>query len=783
MIVNLIHNTSRENGAVTGSNQTVAEGRSQSVPGGNFQSILKSLEFSLGEKQSKESESTNVSDKSLRAGLGGLVSEDSTRGETGKRQESTAAQSEAASGEVSKESSNQTTEGERDKKATRQAGSGRRELPSGEALLNQKEAFVSENESVAAAAPGRDPVTEGERGVPSEGADMGKNESQIPLLNEELKAGVISSEKSESESGQITRLSTVKNASPENLNDPGDSDPGIETIYTEVAKMDLATGSEDETVGERGEKQTRNAGFEDNRPLTGGSLLNQILSDSGNKTEIFKHSDGTQGSSAPISGSGRPETDSIAADGLDRPPAVHASGFLYEATVQKEPVTSSLKQTAHHVVREEMESPVKIKSETLSRGRSGALSQAAAPLHQESSSSPALSEALRQEGGVNPNPMSDVSPREGADPLVQKGDVTPVTIAEKAGTEQAQSGKVSGQVLSDQKEAVVSEKPAETENREIVRNPVSNPIRSAEPLFVKQAAVAAAQTMSSDVPLSRREQAEVPVTPASASAQAVSTPQVAASAFVPHETSVKKERMDLSSFERGSSRATGFATEASGTAARGINRMGGGTGQSVQDLSAASGSVDEPTEDELLWTEHTAEDAEQSENRSSDLQSIAFSRLTDLHVTNLYVRRTVLPGITQAVLSTTSEGKSTENWQRHNFVLEDGSKISLSARESEGVLHIKLAASLGELNKILQQYQNEIREHLEKECNLTIDLQFEGHNPESENGSFLNENMIGGRFAPARGRDETEEGNQQKDPPGYSARIRSFGYNQNEWTA
>lgn len=187
------------------------------------------------------------------------------------------------------------------------------------------------------------------------------------------------------------------------------------------------------------------------------------------------------------------------------------------------------------------------------------------------------------------------------------------------------------------------------------------------------------------------------------------------------------------------------------------------------------------SEEEILWKEHTAEGSDPKETRAFKSQQGQI-RLSQIPVSNLTLRRAVMPGLTQAVQKMAGSQSSPETWQKHNFVLDDGNKVQLSAREMDGVLQLKLGSSSSELNRLLLQHQHEIRDHLEKECGLSIDLQFDNQNEGAASG-FFGSNTSGGngdqpipngKASPLQ--DETAEEVVKKT-------VRKFGYNQNEWTA
>lgn len=196
------------------------------------------------------------------------------------------------------------------------------------------------------------------------------------------------------------------------------------------------------------------------------------------------------------------------------------------------------------------------------------------------------------------------------------------------------------------------------------------------------------------------------------------------------------------------------------------------------------GSFSKSNESEILWKEHTTESTESQELNRSELSAAALSKLGDSTLSNHFLRRVLLPGLTQTVQTASGQSDRAENWQRHNFILEDGSKVQLSARKVDGVLQIKLGASLGELSKLLQVHQDEIREHLEKECNIQIDLQFDDGSDHHEESSL--ENFFGDsteKSSVSGGIDTGSNANRGVKKQLHNVAARNFGYNSKEWTA
>jgi len=166
----------------------------------------------------------------------------------------------------------------------------------------------------------------------------------------------------------------------------------------------------------------------------------------------------------------------------------------------------------------------------------------------------------------------------------------------------------------------------------------------------------------------------------------------------------------------------------------------------------------------------------------ADQKSTNYINLSSITISNISVKRNVLPGLTQAVLNSGTSKSSPESWNKHSFVLEDGSKIQLAARKMEGVIQLKIGSATPELNRLLQQHQSEIIEHLKKETELEVDLQFDDPKEESGFESFDDRNFATNSAATQGiNRDKTGAVGAREYPKGRS--IRTFGYNNMEWTA
>jgi|GEM_PF-2430837 hypothetical protein len=187
----------------------------------------------------------------------------------------------------------------------------------------------------------------------------------------------------------------------------------------------------------------------------------------------------------------------------------------------------------------------------------------------------------------------------------------------------------------------------------------------------------------------------------------------------------------------------------------------------------------------VLWKEQITEYFESKEKSAAENQAAsAFARLGEVPVTNISVKRSFAKGISQAILSSTGGSKKgSDVWQKHNFVLEDGKNIQVSARKVEGVLQLKLSSSYSELNKLLMEHENEIRDLLENELELQIDLQMDGGGDSSAAGFFGgSSNGQSGSGSNLLDLGSVKKTNEKQVEEVVPKAVRKFGYNQMEWT-
>ncbi|MEX2479026.1 MAG: hypothetical protein WD357_11355 [Gracilimonas sp.] len=187
---------------------------------------------------------------------------------------------------------------------------------------------------------------------------------------------------------------------------------------------------------------------------------------------------------------------------------------------------------------------------------------------------------------------------------------------------------------------------------------------------------------------------------------------------------------------------------------------------------------------QVFFNEQFMEAAEVTENTSNEQAAMNMNRLAELPINNVFLKRSVIPGLTGAFQKATSAGKDMpQNWQKHSFDLDDGNKIELSTRNVDGVIQVKIASSSIELSKMMQQYGEEIKNHLEQECELSVDLQFDDNQGDAMEGFFGDSPSSGNKGESGNSSGEGPEKILNKRAEEHLQQtVRKFGYNQMEWT-
>lgn len=162
-----------------------------------------------------------------------------------------------------------------------------------------------------------------------------------------------------------------------------------------------------------------------------------------------------------------------------------------------------------------------------------------------------------------------------------------------------------------------------------------------------------------------------------------------------------------------------------------------------------------------------------------------YLRLSELPIINASARRALTSNFAKILQQDMSASlkNNHEKWQKHSFRLEDGNNINMTSKNIDGILHIKLAASNPELNRLLMSMEQEIREHLKEELSLELDLQFENKEQGAYSDALGNNSDEGNKNWNKKESEITDDNSNQGTVNSLEPAIRNFGYNQMEWTA
>jgi hypothetical protein len=196
-------------------------------------------------------------------------------------------------------------------------------------------------------------------------------------------------------------------------------------------------------------------------------------------------------------------------------------------------------------------------------------------------------------------------------------------------------------------------------------------------------------------------------------------------------------------------------------------------------ISSDEGSMEESV---LFWNRFGYEGSESVDENKSNGLHFGLSRLSQIPIMNTTIRQQLLNGIAQSVQKSTGTGKTAETWQKHTFSLENGKNVQISVRQVEGVLHLKLGSTNNELTKLLQMNQQEIKDHLQNEFDIEVDLEFSQQDDGNSSEWF---EAMQGQKSSNRGYQASSGGvsGNVTDRQTAGRTVRNFGYNQMEWTA
>ena len=242
----------------------------------------------------------------------------------------------------------------------------------------------------------------------------------------------------------------------------------------------------------------------------------------------------------------------------------------------------------------------------------------------------------------------------------------------------------------------------------------------------------------------------------------------------------KEKKMSARTFNAASSGDQTRSRDASENgSAKSLFPFSGGQDFGSLDITSDEDSVEESV---LFWNRFGYEGSESVDDKKSNSLLLGLSRLSQIPIMNTTVRQQLLNGIAQSVQKLTGSGKTAETWQKHTFSLENGKNVQISVRQVEGVLHLKLGSTNSELTKLLQMNQQEIKDHLQNEFDIEVDLEF---NQQDDGNSSEWFDAMQGQKSSNRGYPNSTAGVRGNATDGQQAgrTVRNFGYNQMEWTA
>lgn len=174
--------------------------------------------------------------------------------------------------------------------------------------------------------------------------------------------------------------------------------------------------------------------------------------------------------------------------------------------------------------------------------------------------------------------------------------------------------------------------------------------------------------------------------------------------------------------------------------------------------------------------------SDSNENKVSNTREPAALRPEQSVVFQQAERRNLSVRLAKIVKQELQSGKAQgQGWKKHQFTLDDGTKVQLSLRKAEGVIQLQLGSVNSELNKLIQQHAQEIRQHLEEQMNAEVNLQFQEASSES-GSSLLSDKNSGSEHSDGKNQGGSTN-TTGKQLPQEDRRTRLFGFNSNEWTA
>lgn len=174
-----------------------------------------------------------------------------------------------------------------------------------------------------------------------------------------------------------------------------------------------------------------------------------------------------------------------------------------------------------------------------------------------------------------------------------------------------------------------------------------------------------------------------------------------------------------------------------------------------------------------------------TDQKSTEHNMASYFRLGELSTANTQIRRVLVSSFTNLLQQekTSTSTQQSGIWQKHSFKFNDGSNIDMSTKNVDGILHVKLAASSQELNRLLINMEQEIKDHLKKELNLELELDFANKDGQSFSDSMQKHTAKNEKINRQNRSNVSNNGSTKELAKNVLPSIRDFGYNQTEWIA
>ncbi len=191
------------------------------------------------------------------------------------------------------------------------------------------------------------------------------------------------------------------------------------------------------------------------------------------------------------------------------------------------------------------------------------------------------------------------------------------------------------------------------------------------------------------------------------------------------------------------------------------------------------------TDQEAFLKEFMMETTIGKDQKATEQNLLGYLRLGELPLANAQARLSLVSSFAKAMQQEIASPSTRQNegWQKHSFKLDDGNNIDMTTKNVDGILHIKLAASNPELNRLLMHMEQEIKDHLKEELNLELELQFANEDEQSFSDALSDNSGERRNSLNQLKSDLIDDENSKEAVKSLQPSIRDFGYNQMEWTA